>query len=324
MSAVTAAILIGSTPRYGSGIIPRWIALLHEGRSYAWHLLRLQLSVGELGDNSRDDPPGVLWRASASEDIAGELALLLHMYAARTPEIIQLTRRMRNLQRRRVDLSGLQGVERVGLENAIRVARSRGRELRLSAQIMPGSRLTDQHLLSLPDWELEVARSTFSRDWSHADGGRLVITDYSTDDASDYVDLATLHHHDDHDDEFLDDSDLHAVADHPGNLVSSFTDPGMPDLSDELLGVADAQSGLARMAAESASPTLTNGAAEPVSGGAAAAAHLGVGGHASPHHGDRASLGYAPGAGSAWLERDDNHAADTRPRGLFGRLRINR
>lgn len=315
MSAVTAAILIGSTPRVGAGIIPRWVVLLHEGSSYAWHMLRLQLSVGELGDHSRDDPPGVLWRASANEDIAGELALMLHMYAARTPEIVTLTRRIRHLQRRRVDLSGLQGVELAAFENALRVARSRGRELRLTAQILPGSRLTDEHLLSLPDWELEVCYSAFSRDWTHADGGRLVIREHQADDSTGPIDLTALGD-DDHDDEFLDDSDTHAVADHPGNLVTS-----------DVAGAADAAGdGSLESALEDQSE---NAAAVTESLTAGAVSSRSVTRHEAdgfaPHdHTSATSSVHAPGAASAWLEREPEPDEDSPGKGLFGRLRFNR
>lgn len=177
MSAVTAAILVGSTPRSGTGLNPRWIALLHEGRSYAWQLMHLQLTPAEVGDHSRDAPPGVLWRASEFEDLGGELALLLHLYAARTPEVVALARRIRHIQRRRVDLAGLDGAEKNEFQNLLRIARERGRELRMVAHIYPGSRLTDEDLLGLPDWELEVGYSAFSRDWTHAGGGRLVVRD---------------------------------------------------------------------------------------------------------------------------------------------------
>lgn len=296
MSAVTAAVLIGSTPRVGAGIIPRWVALLHEGRSYAWHLLRLQLSVGELGDHSRDDPPGVLWRASAQEDIAGELALLLHLYAARTPEVVQLTRRIRNLQRRRVDLSGLQGVELAAFENAMRIARSRGRELRLAATILPGSRLSDEHLLSLPDWELEVSYSAFSRDWSHADGGTLVIHERHPFE-SDGPDLTFG---DDHDDEFLHDSDTHAFADHPGNRAEP---ESQLRGADPLVHAAEAQAGASGLAAESVAPDARDA-------------------HGDHDGSDASGPAHAPGAASAWLERDEPSAP--RGRGLLDLLRFNR
>lgn len=316
MSAVTAAVLIGSTPRVGAGIIPRWIALLHEGRSYAWHLLRLQLSVGELGDNSRDDPPGVLWRASAKEDIAGELALLLHLYAARTPEVVQLTRRIRHLQRRRVDLSGLQGVELAAFENAMRIARTRGRELRLAATILPGSRLTDDHLLALPDWELEVSYSAFSRDWSHADGGTLVINEHHSFE-SDGLDLTVG---DDHDDEFLHDSDAHAFADHPGNhaVTESLHAP------DPLVHAAEAQAGASGFAAES---LAAGSRSDDARSGQAGSNHSSHGNHGNEagHSGSEAPATHAPhapGAASAWLERDE--AAAPRGRGLLDLLRFNR
>ncbi|MDO5697933.1 MAG: hypothetical protein Q4G51_08155 [Dermatophilus congolensis] len=329
MSAVTAAVLIGSTPRVGAGIMPRWIALLHEGSSYAWHLLRLQLSVGELGDHSRDDPPGVLWRASSQEDIAGELALMLHLYAARTPEIVQLTKRIRHMQRRRVDLSGLQGVEAVAFENALRVARSRGRELRLAATILPGSRLTDDHLLSLPDWELEVSYSAFSRDWSHAGG--LVIREHTVDDfdGSDGLGVLDLTASDEHDDEFFDDSDTHAVAEHPGNLAASGR--GAPrsaqpahEPTEELVGAAEAQSRSAGAVVQAAS-----GEADEMHSSALTGT---ISKHAPHESGHDAEFGaehgqepaHVSGAGSAWLERDDSGPAETRGRGFFDRWRFNR
>lgn len=178
MSAVTAAILVGSTPRSEDGINPRWIALLHEGRSYAWQLLHLQLSPSEVYDSTRDDPPGVLWRASEFQDLAGELSALLHLYATRTPEVVQVASRIRHIQRRRVDLAGLEGPEKANFQNLLRIAKERGRELRLNAHIYPGSRLTDEHLLSMPDWEIEVGHSSFSRDWVHTGGGQLVFREY--------------------------------------------------------------------------------------------------------------------------------------------------
>ncbi|MBO3143697.1 hypothetical protein [Dermatophilus congolensis] len=179
MSAVTASILIGSTPRVNNGINPRWIALLHEGQSYAWQLLHLQLTPSEVFDSAPDAPPGVLWQASAAEDLAGELAAMLHLYATRTPEVVHLAKSIRKLQKRRVNLARLEGAEKADFENILRISKERGRELRLAAHIYPGSRLTDEHLLSMPDWELEVGYSAFSRDWVHAGGGRLIIREHA-------------------------------------------------------------------------------------------------------------------------------------------------
>ena len=51
MSAVTASILVGTKNRVDLGIQPRWIILLHEAQGYAWHLLRLQLSGGDVANS---------------------------------------------------------------------------------------------------------------------------------------------------------------------------------------------------------------------------------------------------------------------------------
>ena len=177
MSAVTASIIVGSRHRTDPGIQPRWIVLLHEGTSYAWHLVRLHLSVTDAG-TGLDDPPGILWRASAAGDHVGDLALLLHVHAARTPAVVQAVHACESLRRQRVDLADLSGRELADVENATRLARASGRELLLAATIYPGSRLTESDLCGMPDWELNVSSTAVSREWKALDGGRLVVTDY--------------------------------------------------------------------------------------------------------------------------------------------------
>ncbi len=195
MSAVTASILVGTKNRVDLGIQPRWILLLHEAQGYAWHLLRLQLSGGDVANSplvslaekgppgtrqGLDAPPGILWRAAADGDIAGELALLLHLHCLHTPEILAAVRRIEPLSRRRVNLGGLGDAQRGDLLNAIRIARSTGGGLYLGATILAGSRLTEDALLALPEWEINLATTVLSRDWVRVDQGYLEVTDYRT------------------------------------------------------------------------------------------------------------------------------------------------
>ncbi|WP_116111918.1 hypothetical protein [Austwickia chelonae] len=193
MSAVTASILIGTKSRSDLGIQPRWIALLHEASGYAWHLLRLQLSSGDIVPPPRvgatdsgapgthpglDGPPGILWRVESDGDVAGELALMLHVHAARTPEVMCAVQRLSPLAKRRVDLCRMTEAQNGDFRNAVRVARDNGGSLYLAATLMAGSRLTEEDLLSLPDWEISIAHTAISRDWVRADNGYLEITDY--------------------------------------------------------------------------------------------------------------------------------------------------
>lgn len=176
MSAVTASIIVGTKHRTNPGIQPRWLLMLHEGRSYAWHLLRLQLTSGDLPGTRPDDPPGVLWQASREQDLIGEMALLLHLFAARTPEVVRAAARAHPLRKQRLDLAGLEGRDAQDLATLLGLARDRGRELTLSVTILPGSRLTEAALLELPDWELSVSHTDLTRDWSSGRQG-LVVTD---------------------------------------------------------------------------------------------------------------------------------------------------
>ena len=195
MSAVTASILVGTKNRVDLGIQPRWIILLHEAQGYAWHLLRLQLSGGDVANSplvslaekgppgtrqGLDSPPGILWRAAPDGDIVGELALLLHLHCLHTPEILAAVRRIDPLSRRRVNLASLGDAQRGDLLNAIRIARDTGGGLYLAATILAGSRLTEEALLALPEWEINLATTVLSRDWIRVDHGYLETTDYRT------------------------------------------------------------------------------------------------------------------------------------------------
>lgn len=177
MSAVTASIVVGSKHRSDPGIQPRWLLLLHEGQSYAWHLVKLQLTLGDLATTGPDDPPGVLWRAGSEENLLGEMALLIHLYAARTPEIVHAAARIEAIRKNRVDLGGLPAGQAQEFETLRGLALQRGRELTLAATILPGSRLTEDALLDLPDWELNVSHTAVTRDWA-AGEHRLIVTDY--------------------------------------------------------------------------------------------------------------------------------------------------
>lgn len=176
MSAVTASIIVGTKHRSDPGIQPRWLLLLHEGQSYAWHLLKLQLTNGDLPSTRPEDPPGVLWQASASRDLVGEMALLVHLFAARTPEIVRLAARTPALRKQRVDLAALDQRESEQIEALLALARDRGRELTMAATLLPGSRLTKEALLELPDWELSIADTGLTREW-RSNAQSLVVTD---------------------------------------------------------------------------------------------------------------------------------------------------
>ncbi|GAB79166.1 hypothetical protein [Austwickia chelonae] len=125
-----------------------------------------------------DGPPGILWRVESDGDIAGELALMLHVHAARTPEVMCAVQRLSPLAKRRVDLCRMTEAQNGDLRNAVRVARENGGSLYLAATLMAGSRLTEEDLLSLPDWEISIAHTAISRDWVRADNGYLEVTDY--------------------------------------------------------------------------------------------------------------------------------------------------
>lgn len=176
MSAVTASIVVGTKHRCDPGIQPRWLLLLHEGQSYAWHLVKLQLTLGDMATIGPGDPPGVLWRAGTQQDLLGEMALLLHLYAARTPDIVQAAARLESLRKTRIDLGGLSAQEAEQFAALCELALERGRELTLAATILPGSRLTEDALFDLPDWELNIAHTAVTRDWASEHG--LVVTDY--------------------------------------------------------------------------------------------------------------------------------------------------
>lgn len=178
MSAVTAGIIVGSRHRSDPGVQPRWLVVLHEGRSYAWHLLKLHLS-GKVVTDDPDDPPGVLWKASADEDLIGDLSLLLHLHAARTPEVVNATRKCLGLRGHRVDLAALEGAELGAVEHAREIATRRGRELMLATTILPGSRLTEEALLAMPDWEMSISHTAVVREWNAMESA-LVTTDYRT------------------------------------------------------------------------------------------------------------------------------------------------
>ncbi|NYE00579.1 hypothetical protein BJY21_001763 [Kineosphaera limosa] len=184
MSAVTAHIVVGTKHRSDPGIQPRWVLLLHEGQNYAWHIVRLQLTTGDLPSTHPDDPPGVLWQASRNRDLIGEMALLVHLYAARTPEIVRAAARLAPLRKQRVDLAALSAPDRDQVDLLLDMARERGRELTLAATILPGSRLTEQALLELPDWELNIAHTEVTRTWS-SDANGLVVTDLRVAAAAD-------------------------------------------------------------------------------------------------------------------------------------------
>ncbi len=176
MSAVTASIVVGTKHRRDPGIQPRWLLLLHEGRSYAWHLVKLQLTLGDLARGSLDDPPGILWQAGPDQDLIGEMALLIHLYAGRTPEIVQAAARVPGLHKSRSDLAALEEREAEHLGELLQLARQRGRELMLAATILPGSRLTEESLFELPDWELNISHTAITRDWASRQG--FTVTDY--------------------------------------------------------------------------------------------------------------------------------------------------
>lgn len=176
MSAVTASIIVGTKHRIDPGIQPGWLLMLHEGQSYAWHLLKLQLTTGDLASTRLDDPPGVLWQASREQDVIGEMALLLHLFAARTPKVVRAAARTHLLRKRRVDLAALEGRDAEDLTTLLARARECGRELTLAVTILPGSRLTEEALLELPDWELNVSHTEVTRDW-RSDRQGLVVTD---------------------------------------------------------------------------------------------------------------------------------------------------
>ncbi len=203
MSAVTASILVGAKNRVDLGIQPRWILLLHEAQGYAWHLLRLQLSSGDAAGGPAvsllekgppgtrpglDAPPGILWRATPDGDLVGELALLLHLHCLHTPEVLSAVRRVEPLSRRRVDLDGLSEAQRGDLRHGIRIARETGGRLYLAATVLAGSRLTEEGLLALPEWEINLATTVLSRDWVRIDAGHLEVTDYRTDAAPPWAD----------------------------------------------------------------------------------------------------------------------------------------
>lgn len=177
MSAVTASIIVGTKHRSDPGIQPRWLLLLHEGQSYAWHLVKLQLTLGDMATIGAGDPPGILWRAGAEEDLLGEMALLLHLYAARTPDIVHAAARLESLRKNRIDLGGLPAKEAEEFAALRDLALERGRELTLAVTILPGSRLTEDALFDLPDWELNIAHTAVTRDWAASEHG-LVVTDY--------------------------------------------------------------------------------------------------------------------------------------------------
>ncbi|MBW3086873.1 hypothetical protein KEM60_03102 [Austwickia sp. TVS 96-490-7B] len=193
MSAVTASILVGTKNRADLGIQPRWIVLLHEAGGYAWHLLRLQLTAGDIGPAPKigalergapgtrpglDAPPGILWRSTTPRDLVGELALMLHLHVVHTPEIVSAVRRIDPLATRRVDIGELDEAQSGDLDNAIRIARLTEGSLYLAATLMAGSRLTEDALLDLPGWEINIAETVLSRDWVRIGDGHLEITDY--------------------------------------------------------------------------------------------------------------------------------------------------
>lgn len=219
MSAVTASILVGTKNRVDLGIQPRWIVLLHEANGYAWHLLRLQLSSGDITPQPRfgllersapgtraglDQPPGILWRAAAGGDLVGELALMLHLHAAHTPEVLAAVKHLDSLSKRRVDLANLDGRQSGDLTNAIRIARETGGGLYLAVTIMAGSRLTEAGLLELPEWEINLATTVLSRDWVRMDGGHLEVTDFREQPEVDGIGI-----------DDLDESDWSAAPDRP-------------------------------------------------------------------------------------------------------------
>lgn len=177
MSAVTASIIVGTKHRCDPGIQPRWLLMLHEGQSYAWHLLKLQLTLGDMATIGAGDPPGVLWRAGSEEDLLGEMALLLHLYAARTPDIVRAATHLESLRKTRIDLGGLPAREVEEFAALREMALDRGREMTLAVTILPGSRLTEDALFELPDWELNIAHTAVTRDWAASEHG-LVVTDY--------------------------------------------------------------------------------------------------------------------------------------------------
>ena len=217
MSAVTASIIVGTKHRTNPGIQPRWLLLLHEGRSYAWHLLKLQLTNGDLPSTRPDDPPGVLWQASPAEDLVGEMALLLHLFAARTPEIVRAAARTYPLRKQRVDLAALEGRDAEDLTKLLELARDRGRELTLAATILPGSRLTEEALLSLPDWELNVSHTALTRDW-HTARQSLIVTDLRPEPAPEPVAEGYESYEDYPGFDDYEDYDADAVDERPGGF----------------------------------------------------------------------------------------------------------
>ena len=165
MSRVTASILVGGRHRYQGGIKPGWLVLRHEGRGVAWQLVRLHLFEGD-EPGLLDEAPGVRWTGGDHRDTVGDLALLLQLHVVRDESLIEMVQGVRRLlQDRVVDLDDLDEGERALYDAAVARARRTGAEYCLAVSTLPKTTLDPDELMSLANWEVDIAQSLRSRDW---------------------------------------------------------------------------------------------------------------------------------------------------------------
>jgi hypothetical protein len=173
VSTVTASILIGNRHRYRGGVQPGWLLLLHEGSSVTLQLLRLHVFAGE-EPGGLDEQPGIRWTLPRDEDLISALALMLGLHVTRKPELIDAVGATSPvLSDQVVRLDRLSPAERAGYDAASHQARSMGDRRCLAVSTLPDSRLNAAELLTLPEWEIDLAESVGSRDWNDLEG-RLV------------------------------------------------------------------------------------------------------------------------------------------------------
>lgn len=166
MSTVTASILIGGRHRYRGGIQPGWLLLLHEGSGRTIQLVRLHLFDGDKPEDLSEQP-GIRWTLPPEADLVGAISLMLQIHVLHNPRLADAVRAVPHL------LTGAS----VKLDRApehhqqtfcavAAQARTVGSKHCLVVTTLPKSGLDATDLMTLPDWELDLAPSVRSRDWN--------------------------------------------------------------------------------------------------------------------------------------------------------------
>lgn len=166
MGTVTASILIGGRHRYRGGIQPGWLLLLHEGSGTTVQFLRLHLFEGEQPGNL-DEQPGIRWTLPPQADLVGTISLMLQVHVVKNPTLTNAVRAVPHLlTAQTVKLDRLSDHHQETFRAAAAQARTVGNNRCLAVTALPKTSLDTADLMTLPDWEIDLAHSVRSRDWN--------------------------------------------------------------------------------------------------------------------------------------------------------------